>query len=128
MNARRLNFGKRHDAPRQLAFERTLVIDLFLEIRKAEIRPVEYLKADAAAFRQSLAGKLDANFGKLIGCHFDRSSVRSKFVRDFQLLQFLNDALGFLRIEIGIERLILHAIDKINQCPQKNQNQSGRAG
>src|SRR5256885_3793963 len=50
--SRRLNFGKRHDAPRQLAFERTLVIDLFLEIRKAEIRPVEYLKADAAAFRQ----------------------------------------------------------------------------
>ena len=128
MHARGLDFCEGHDAACQLTFESTLVIDLFLEIRKPEIRPVEYLKADTAAFRQSLACKLDPDFSNLVSGYLDGSSVGFQFVGNFQLLQLLNNALCFLRIEIGIKRLILDTIDEINEHPQQDQNHSGRTG
>ena len=55
-------------------------------------------------------------------------AVGFQLVGNFQLLQLLNNALCFLRIEIGLERLILDTIDEINEHPKQDQNQSARTG
>src|SRR5437667_50362 len=120
-------FRERHNASRQFTFKSTLVIHLFLEIGQAEVCTVEYLEADAPAFRQTLACKLDAHFSKLIRTNFDGPSVGCKIVGHLQFLQLLHNALSFLRIQIGIQRLILNAIYEEHQYPQQNQNETCRA-
>src|SRR5207249_1318531 len=79
---------------------------------------------NAAALRQALACKLDADFRQLVGRHFDRSSVASELVLYFQLLQFLNDALGFLGIQVRIQCLVFDSVHEVDESPQRNQHQS----
>src|SRR5205823_2919901 len=111
---------------RQFAFESALVIHLFLEIGKAKICSVEYFEPDAAAFGKALAGKLDPDFGKLVGSNLYCTAVRGQLIRHLQFLQFHHNPLSFLWIDIGVERLILDPVDEIDQNPKQNQDEAGR--
>jgi hypothetical protein len=62
VHARRLT-AERLDRARQFAFERALVVDLFEELRHAQLLVFHQLEADVAAFRQALRGQLQAHVG-----------------------------------------------------------------
>src|SRR5437588_457363 len=125
MHASSFDFRQCHDASRQLAFKSALVIHLFLEICESEICPVKYLETNAAAFGQPLTRQLDPDFRKLVGSNLYSSPVRCKLIGNFQFLELDHDTLGFLRIHIGVQRLIFDAIDEIDQDPEQNQDKRG---
>src|SRR5204863_761385 len=87
---------------------------------------VEYFESDAAAFGKALAGKLDPDFGELVRGNLYCTAVGCELIRHLQFLQLHHNALSFLWIDIGVERLILNPVDKIDQNPKQDQDEAGR--
>ena len=126
MNAGGSDFLQRQNASYQFAFERALIVHLFLKIGDSEIGPVENLEPDAAAFRKSFAGQLNSNFGQLFRRHTDSPAVFGKFIGNLHALQFGNDALRFGRIDVGIQDLVADLVDEVHHGPGQDDDESRR--
>src|SRR5687768_17051007 len=117
MHACSVYFRKGHDAAAEFAFERTLIVDLFLKVRKAKRRLIKNLKADSPAGGQSFTCQLDANLRDTVRWNSNAAAVAGKLVLDIVVLKFRNDALRFLRVELGIQHLKIDTVCEVHSTP-----------
>ena len=81
VHARGGDGGQRLNGPRELAFEPTLIVDLFLELGRAEFLVVDELEADVAAARQALRGEAQPDVMHLRGGHENGAAAFGDLVR-----------------------------------------------
>jgi hypothetical protein len=100
----RLNARDGADGARQLAFQRTDVVDPLHEARGGKgIALVEDLVADAAAARHALGREVHAQLRHVVlGCK-DRGAVGTRLVADPPRLEILDDRRCIALRQIGIE-------------------------
>jgi hypothetical protein len=85
----------------QFAFERALVVDLFEELRHAQLLVFHQLEADVAAFRQALRGQFEAHVMDLVGRHQNCRSALGKLVLDRHLVERGGDGAAVAVGEVG---------------------------
>ncbi len=103
MHAGAFDFGQRHDAAFQLAFQGAPVVDLLGEVGHAEAGLVEELESNAAGAGQSGGGHFQAELGHAAGWDKHRPAV-GNLVADVERLQLLDDRSSVLRREFGEQR------------------------
>ena len=84
VNAGRLDTGKRLDRTGQFAFQATLEIQPFLELRDAEAAVVQQLEAGHRALGQALGGQAQAGVMHTLGGHQDGVAAFGILVGDVQ--------------------------------------------
>ena len=103
MNARLVDLGERGNGALQFAFERAAIVDLFGEIARAQIGPVEKLETDAAGSRQTGAGQRESRLRQAFGRnqYGGAGFIEPEF--DSRFADFLRDGGGIFRRESAVE-------------------------
>ena len=116
------------DGARKFAFQRTLFIEILLELGLAQHRlVVEDLIADRAGGHETLGRRQHARRADLVAVDHDGRAVASTGVFDPGLVQGLGDLAGLLEIEVGIEQRVRRLADTQHHGHQHRRHAGGDA-
>ena len=124
MDPHALDIAKSLDSALQLAFQRSLIIDLFIEFRLAPIQLVEQFKAEATAVRHAFAGNFQSAGIQLVSRDADCLSIGADFVRDALGRQPACQRLRIGGLHPGHERLVIGSDDEMSE--EKNHSHDNR--
>lgn len=127
MHARARHRLDRLHGARQLAFERTLVIDLLVELRDAQLLPVHELEAGQPALGQALGGKLQPGLVHLGLRHQNGVAVGRHAVGHVLLLQRGDDLAAVALVEVGEQhRVVGGAVPQQHPGHERDRERDGR--
>ena len=113
---------------RQLALERALVIDLFVELRDAELLPVHQLEAGQPAFGQAFGGQAQPGLVHLGLWHQDRRTVCRHAIGHVLLAERGDDLAAVALVEVGEQHAVFGRAIPQQHAGQQRDHQRERGG